>query len=217
MRKRRNAARICAMALTAMALLFPTGAQACESRYGITIDVAEEKTGAACEMATVRIRDEGGTGYARIEIRLAGGAWLEVAGEHAQDVELCVPVTRNGLFVVRVTDPDGDYHCARRIVRCFDHSAPRVTARIDEDTLHIEAHDVRGEIAGICVGERLFVPAGDTLDVPLDALPSTVRTLAVRAYDDTGNVSDAAYVENPRYAQGIAVSFTRSARECAAP
>ncbi len=66
-------------------------------------------------------------------------------------------VADNGTLVVRVTDPDGEYHEEQAKINCFDRQAPTVTAGIDGEPLHIEATDDLSGVAGIQVNGLLFL------------------------------------------------------------
>ena len=152
------------------------------------------------EQAKVTIQDEGGTGFEKVEVRLAGGEWIDITASAGSGAEAAVDVTRNGLLVVRITDPKGEYHREQAEITCFDRHAPTVTAGVQNEMLHVETTDTQSGVAGIQVNGLLFTTLENgKLDVKIMELLKDYKKLAVRAYDYVGNFSDTVNLDNPYY------------------
>ena len=170
--------------------------------YSIQIAVPTGWSGADSEKVKIYITDEGGTGWNKVEIRLAGGEWIDAIGTSGGSAELNVDVKRNGLLVVRMTDPDGEYHSEQAEITCFDRNAPEVTAGVNDQMLHVETSDGQSGVAGIQVNGLLFTTLENgKLDVRIMELLANYRQLVVRAYDYAGNFSDPVTIDNPYYAE----------------
>lgn len=170
--------------------------------YSIQIAVPFGWSGADSEKVKIYIADEGGTGWSKVEIRLAGGEWINAVGASGNSAELNVDVKRNGLLVVRITDPNGEYHSEQAEITCFDRNAPEVTAGVNDQMLHVETSDGQSGVAGIQVNGLLFTTLENgKLDVRIMELLSGYRQLVVRAYDYAGNFSDTVTLDNPYYVE----------------
>lgn len=170
--------------------------------YSIQIAVPSGWSGADSEKVKIYIADEGGTGWSKVEIRLAGGEWINAVGASGNSAELNVDVKRNGLLVVRITDPNGEYHSEQAEITCFDRNAPEVTAGVNDQMLHVETSDGQSGVAGIQVNGLLFTTLENgKLDVRIMELLSGYRQLVVRAYDYAGNFSDTVTLDNPYYVE----------------
>ncbi len=182
--------------------LSPDATDAPFPAYSIQIAAPVGWSGAESEKVKIYIQDEGGTGWNKIEIRLAGGEWIDAVGASGNSAELNVDVKRNGLLVVRITDPAGEYHSEQAEITCFDRNAPEVTAGVNDQMLHVETSDGQSGVAGIQVNGLLFTTLENgTLDVRIMELLSNYRQLVVRAYDYAGNFSDTVTLDNPYYVE----------------
>ena len=183
----------------------PTIAPELTANFKIQIVVPTGWSNDDSEQAKVTIKDEGGTGFDKVEVRLAGGEWIDITGDAANGAEASVDVTRNGLLVVRITDPKGEYHREQAEVTCFDRHAPTVTAGIQNEMLHVETSDTQSGVAGIQVNGLLFTTLeSGKLDVKIMDLLKDYKKLAVRAYDYVGNFSDTVNLDNPYYTEPTA-------------
>lgn len=178
----------------------PTIAPELTASFRIQIVVPSGWSRKDSEKAKVTIQDEGGTGFEKVEVRLAGGEWIDITASAGSGAEAAVDVTRNGLLVVRITDPKGEYHREQAEVTCFDRHAPTVTAGVQNEMLHVETTDTQSGVAGIQVNGLLFTTLEDgKLDVKIMELLKDYKKLAVRAYDYVGNFSDTVNLDNPYY------------------
>ena len=178
----------------------PTIAPELTASFQIQIVVPSGWSRKDSEQAKVTIQDEGGTGYEKVEVRLAGGEWIDITGDAANGAEAVVDVTRNGLLVVRITDPKGEYHREQAEITCFDRHAPTVTAGVQNEMLYVETTDTQSGVAGIQVNGLLFTTLENgKLDVKIMELLKDYKKLAVRAYDYVGNFSDTVNLDNPYY------------------
>ena len=185
---------------TAEPTALPTIAPELTASFQIQIVVPSGWSRKDCEQAKVTIKDEGGTGFDKVEVRLAGGEWIDITGDAANGAEAAVDVTRNGLLVVRITDPKGEYHREQAEITCFDRHAPTVTAGVQNEMLHVETTDTQSGVAGIQVNGLLFTTLeSGKLDVKIMELLKDYKKLAVRAYDYVGNFSDTVNLDNPYY------------------
>ena len=190
---------------TAEPTALPTIAPELTASFQIQIVVPTGWSNDDSEQAKVTIQDEGGTGFDKVEVRLAGGEWIDITGDAANGAEASVDVTRNGLLVVRITDPKGEYHREQAEVTCFDRHAPTVTAGVQNEMLHVETTDTQSGVAGIQVNGLLFTTLeSGKLDVKIMELLKDYKKLAVRAYDYVGNFSDAVNLDNPYYTEPAA-------------
>lgn len=180
----------------------PTIAPELTACFQIQIVVPSGWSNDASKQAKVTIKDEGGTGFDKVEVRLAGGEWIDITSSAVNGVEAAVDVTRNGLLVVRITDPKGEYHREQAEVTCFDRYAPTVTDGVENEMLHVEAVDTQSGVAGIQVNGLLFTTLENgKLDVKIMELLRNYKKLAVRAYDYVGNFSDTVNLDNPYYTE----------------
>lgn len=185
---------------TAEPTALPTIAPELTASFQIEIIVPSGWSRKDSEQAKVTIQDEGGTGFEKVEVRLAGGEWIDITGDAANGAEAAVDVMRNGLLVVRITDPKGEYHREQAEVTCFDRHAPTVTAGVQNEMLHVETSDTQSGVAGIQVNGLLFTTLENgKLDVKIMELLKDYKKLAVRAYDYVGNFSDTVNLDNPYY------------------
>ena len=190
---------------TAEPTALPTIAPELTASFQIQIVVPTGWSNDDSEQAKVTIKDEGGTGFDKIEVRLAGGEWIDITGDAANGAEAAVDVTRNGLLVVRITDPKGEYHREQAEITCFDRHAPTVTAGVQNEMLHVETTDTQSGVAGIQVNGLLFTTLEDgKLDVKIMELLKDYKKLVVRAYDYVGNFSDTVNLDNPYYTEPAA-------------
>lgn len=170
--------------------------------YSIQIAAPTGWSGAESEKVRIYIEDKGGTGWQKIEIRLAGGEWVDAVGASGGSADLNVDVKRNGLLVVRITDPSGEYHSEQTEITCFDRNAPEVTAGVNDQMLHVETSDGQSGVAGIQVNGLLFTTLENgKLDVRIMELLASYKKLVVRAYDYAGNFSDTVTIDNPYYVE----------------
>ena len=178
----------------------PTIAPELTASFQIQIVVPSGWSRKDSEKAKVTIQDEGGTGFEKVEVRLAGGEWIDITASAGSGAEAAVDVTRNGLLVVRITDPKGEYHREQAEITCFDRHAPTVTAGVQNEMLHVETTDTQSGVAGIQVNGLLFTTLENgKLDVKIMELLKDYKKLAVRAYDYVGNFSDTVNLDNPYY------------------
>lgn len=183
----------------------PTIAPELTANFKIQIVVPSGWSKKDSEQAKITITDEGGTGFNKAEVRLAGGEWIDITASADNGAEAAVDVTRNGLLVVRITDPKGEYHREQAEVTCFDRHAPTVTAGVKNEMLHVEAADTQSGVAGVQVCGLLFTTLeSGTLDVKIMELLKDYKKLAVRAYDYVGNFSDTVNLDNPYYTEPTA-------------
>lgn len=192
----------------------PTIAPELTASFQIQIVVPSGWSRKDCEQAKVTVKDEGGTGFDKVEARLAGGEWIDITGSAANGAEAAVDVTRNGLLVVRITDPKGEYHREQAEVTCFDRHAPTVTAGVENEMLHVETVDTQSGVAGIQVNGLLFTTLeSGKLDVKIMELLKDYKKLAVRAYDYVGNFSDTVNLDNPYYTEPAATSTPKPTKK----
>lgn len=150
----------------------------------------------------IEVTDENGTGFKQIRVSTGSAGWADVTAQFADGDHIDYDVYDNGTMVVRITDPDGEYHEEQVKITCFDRKAPTVKAGIDGEPLHIEAKDDLSGVAGIQVNGVLFTTVdGGSLDVHFDEVEvlRSYEKLAVRAYDYAGNFSEAVTLKNPYY------------------
>ena len=146
--------------------------------------------------AKVAIRDVYNTGWdGAVLICPGAGGTKAIDGASA-----AIPVSENGTYTVRVTDPVGGVHEVSETIACFDTTAPAVTAGIRDKVLHAEASDSQSGVYGILVDGNLYTTLQDgALDLRLEDYSDAGKTLSITAIDNAGNRSALTAIDNPYY------------------
>ena len=144
----------------------------------------------------IAIRDVYNTGWNSAVLVCPGaGSTKAIDG-----VSAAIPVSENGTYTIRVTDPEGGTHEASETIACFDTTAPAVTAGIRDKVLHAEASDNQSGVYGILVDGNLYTTLHDgALDLRLEDYSDADKTLSITAIDNVGNRSDLTTIDNPYY------------------
>ena len=176
-----------------------------EANFDILIEHPTEWTNADSVVVTIKVRDNGGTGWQTIDVKMDGSSWNDISDKVNDKNVAKINVMRNGLLTVRIIDPYGMEHTQDTTITCFDESAPVVTAGVDDMLLHVETSDTQSGVAGIQVNGLLFTTLEDgSLDVRIKELLMEYEILSVRAFDYAGNFSDPVNIDNPYYSEPTA-------------
>ena len=149
--------------------------------------------------ATVQVEITGDA-WAKAELQRPGvGAWEDVTGQ-LQSGSAKLDITANGIYRVRITDPNGEVHETEQSVECIDSTPPTVWAGIRDKLLHTEASDTQSGIAGIMVDGCLYTTlTNGGLDLRIQDYINAGPTISIIALDNVGNLSDETLLDNPYY------------------
>ena len=163
--------------------------------------------------ATVKasVTDTNRIGWYRIEYRMNQSAWIDCEDLFDQN-KAEITVHENGIFTLRVTDPQGQTHEETAKINSIDLTAPSLTASVNGSILRIDTRDDMSGIAGVQINSMLFTAVvNNVLDVELDRNMNRYEKLAIRAFDYAGNFSEPLTLTDPHYVKPADPTPTPSA------
>jgi len=174
-----------------------------ESQFVITI-AAPRGWFRRAATVTIRLDDVNKTGFAKAEAKFgSNGSWQDISDSLRAHGWAHVEISDNGTVYVSVTDKKGKAHVRSLYIECFDREAPTVRARIEGQTLRVEADDAHSGVEYIFVnGYRFDDHTNGMLDIRVrDYAEKDEEFIFVYAVDFAGNRSRTVQVKNPHYVQ----------------
>ncbi|MCB7303667.1 DUF4366 domain-containing protein [Bariatricus massiliensis] len=195
-----TACPICKTDLTACKGKASTPAPAPAGSYAISI-VAPSGWYTKSAKVEIRVADENGTGWKKVEARIErNGSPEDLTDAFAGGGKVYVPISENCTVYVTVTDKDGKTTTKNRYIECFDRTAPTVKTGLGGKVLRVEANDELSGVEAVYIdGERYTDLTNGTLDVRFRDLGDDYDQLSIQAVDYAGNKSKTVQVKNPNY------------------
>ena len=211
MKMNKRSKRFFALLLITMmtAAVFPSLAESTEdvfetvSPYRIVLTAPGGWANDTSAAVKVSITDPENRGWNKIEYRMNDDEWSECEDLFDQG-QGEISVQKNGVFILRMTDPSGQTFEESAEITSIDLAVPTISASISGNSLLIVARDNLSGIAGIQVNSMLFTTmVNGELSVELDSNMNKFEKLAIRAFDFAGNFSEPITLDNPHYEKPV--------------